>query len=152
MNFMKKHHIVLLLVFILTFFSCSKKSDFDEDSLNVEIIKNRKYIELIPADGVSQTVGIMFYPGGLVEPEAYIPLLVPLTEEGYYVVIIKMPSDLAVFSPQRGVNLMKKKLPEYEKWIIMGHSLGGAMAVRTFKDNSDVFSGLILLASYPAKG
>jgi len=148
---MKKLHIILFLGFVLTLFSCSKNADFEEDSFyNVAVENNKKYIELIPAAISTETVGIMFYPGGLVEPEAYIPLLTPLAAK-YYIIIVKMPSDLAVFSPQRGVNLIEDDLRKMKKWIIMGHSLGGTMAVRALKKNEDVFSGLVLLASYPAK-
>lgn len=129
--------------------SCSKDPDFDDEMLQIEVNDFNKYIELVPETGM-QSEAFMFYPGGLVEPEAYIPLLEPLVLDGYYVVIVKMPSDLAVLAPNRGVNLIEDELPSFDKWIISGHSLGGTMAVRALKDNEGVFSGLILVASYPA--
>ena len=42
-------------------------------------------------------IGIIFYPGGKVDPMAYEPLMKSLAEKGFFCVLIKMPYNLAVF-------------------------------------------------------
>lgn len=98
----------------------------------------------------SQTTGIVFYPGGLVSPAAYIPLLARLASQGYRVVIARMPLDLAVFDSDKALQLMPD-YPYVQHWVLAGHSLGGAMAVEAVKKQPERFAGLILLAAYPAE-
>ena len=43
-------------------------------------------------DELSDT-GLVFYPGGLVEPEAYTPVLREIAEQGVLVIITPMPSE-----------------------------------------------------------
>jgi dienelactone hydrolase len=91
--------------------------------------------------------GIVFYPGGKVDCKAYIPLLNKLRRRGYTVVMSRMPFNLAFFD----INAYKTAFPSLknvDKVYIMGHSLGGVAASKAFS-GSGVFSGLILLGSYP---
>lgn len=95
--------------------------------------------------------GILFYPGALVAPGAYIPLAELLAAETQSVtIIVTMPFDLAVLAPAKALRVMKE-FPEITEWYIGGHSLGGAMAARLTYDNPDTFTGLLLFAAYPAK-
>lgn len=96
------------------------------------------------------TTGLIFYPGGRVDPKAYSPLANELARSGYQVVIVPMPLNLAIFGSYQAAKVMEK-YPEVTEWVIAGHSLGGAMAAHYIHDHPDELSGLILLASYPAK-
>ena len=96
------------------------------------------------------TVGLVFYPGGLVDPAAYVPLMQRLGDGGVLAVIVPMPLDLAVFDIKRADEVIAA-YPNVEHWAIGGHSLGGAMACEYVADHPDVFDGLVLLASYPAE-
>ena len=71
--------------------------------------------------------GIVFYPGGKVQAEAYAPLLRDLAEEGFLCVLVPMPFNLAVFDVN-GADGSQAQFPDIDEWILMGHSLGGAMA------------------------
>jgi dienelactone hydrolase len=99
--------------------------------------------------------GIIFYPGGLVEPEAYVSLLAPLAATGIPVAILRVPGDLAVFAPDRATRVLKADFATRARtWTIAGHSLGGAMAARFVARTADDYPsvrGLILLAAYPAQ-
>ena len=95
------------------------------------------------------TTGIIFYPGGKVDPRAYAPIMRGLTEEGYLTVIVPMPLNLA-FTGINKADEVVKAYPTIETWIISGHSLGGAMAANYVFNNPDKMQGLILYASYPA--
>ncbi len=91
--------------------------------------------------------GMIFYPGGKVECEAYIPLMQGLADEGVLGILVEMPFNLAVFDMNAAEGI-QESYQEIEKWYIGGHSLGGSMAASYLSENSDAFDGLILLGSY----
>ncbi len=93
--------------------------------------------------------GFIYYPGGLVEPEAYAVTAQGLSDAGYLVVIPKMPLNLA-FTGINRADEIRAEFPEIESWAIGGHSLGGAMAAEYAKNNVDNLDSLIMYASYPA--
>jgi dienelactone hydrolase len=94
------------------------------------------------------TTGFIFYPGGHVDAHSYAPLAHAIAEEGYLVVIAKMPFNLAVFNKNAALKIIEAT-PSIENWVIGGHSLGGAMAASLVYDEPELFKGLVLLASYP---
>lgn len=105
-----------------------------------------KFISFTPKN-VEVTKGFIFYPGAKVEPEAYAPLCKKIASEGYEVVIVDMPFNLAIFSYKRGEEVIK----EYDNintWVVGGHSLGGTMAAK-FASENNMIDGVVLLASYP---
>jgi dienelactone hydrolase len=93
--------------------------------------------------------GFIFYPGGLVDPAAYAPLMKHLSEQGSMTVITPMPLDLAVFGVNKAHDVIAA-YPDIKQWIIGGHSLGGSMAAEYVKGNPAAVKGLAFLASYPA--
>ncbi len=99
-------------------------------------------------DGPAENEALIFYPGGKVEETAYAPLLHQIAAGGMDVCLVKMPFHLAVF----GINKAEKVMKEYhyDRWVIGGHSLGGAMAA-SFAASRDDLTGLVLLAAYPTK-
>ena len=97
-----------------------------------------------PAD-----TALVFYPGGLVDPAAYAPLMKQLSDQGIMTVITPMPLDLAVFGINKANDVIAA-YPEIKHWIIGGHSLGGSMAAQYAKDNAGKLAGLAFMASYPA--
>lgn len=93
-------------------------------------------------------VGLILYPGGLVDPRAYAPLARALAEAGYLVVVPPMPLRLAVLAPDTAAEI-QAAFPTVERWVVGGHSLGGAMAARFAAENPDAVDGLVLWAAYP---
>ena len=100
-------------------------------------------------NGEDPEEGVIFYPGGKVETEAYAPLLRRLAEADLLVVIVKMPFHLAVFDADAAEAIMAQE-NGVEDWYLAGHSLGGVMASSFAADQSDEVAGLIFLASYPS--
>lgn len=94
--------------------------------------------------------GFVFYPGGLVDPAAYAPLMQRLSDGGVLAVIVPMPLDLAVFGIHRADDVIAA-YPEVEHWAIGGHSLGGAMASEYVKSHPGVLDGFVLLAAHPGE-
>ena len=92
----------------------------------------------------------IFYPGGKVSYESYAPLMSMLASNNILCIIVKMPYDLAVFSPNKANSIMEQ-YPAIKHWYIGGHSLGGAMAANYAAGHANQLEGLILLAAYSQK-
>ncbi len=111
----------------------------------VSITKHEgKQIAFIPDEPVA---GLIFYPGGKVQYEAYAPLMEKLAENGILCILVHMPGNLAVLDSNAADDIAKA-YPDIDRWYIGGHSLGGAMAASYASKHSDAFAGLILLAAY----
>lgn len=93
--------------------------------------------------------GFIFYPGALVDPAAYAPVMKALAARGVAAFIVPMPLDLAVFGIKKATSVIAA-YPEIKYWAIGGHSLGGAMAAQFVADNPGAVRGIAFLASYPA--
>lgn len=99
--------------------------------------------------GESRSTGLIFYPGGRVDARSYAPPARALAEQGYPVVIVPMPLNLAVLGSGRAADVIAAN-PQVERWAIAGHSLGGAMAATFTHSNPDAVDGLVFWAAYPA--
>ena len=116
------------------------------DGVTVEYVDNT--IVFSPDTGA--TTGFIFYPGGLVETEAYAPLMEKLAENGIECILVEMPYYLAIFDAN-GANGIQDEYPEIDNWYIGGHSLGGAMAGLYAERHSNEYDGIVLLAAYSTK-
>ncbi|HHT7191080.1 TPA: alpha/beta hydrolase [Bacillus cereus] len=94
-------------------------------------------------------IGIIFYQGAKVEVEAYSYLGEALAKDGHFVVMPKLPLNLAIFGINE-VDSVIEKYPEVQKWYVAGHSMGGAMISRYAFQHEEKVNGIIFLGSYPA--
>ena len=120
----------------------------------VEVRQEGRILLVLPpagSGGGATTTGLVFYPGGLVDHRAYVPLAALIARAGHPVAIVRMPLDLAVLGKTRGL-AVAALLPGVGRWAIGGHSLGGAMAADLVHDEPGRFAGLVLLAAYPPDG
>jgi hypothetical protein len=114
------------------------------------IVTTKNWIAFEPVSS-SKNVGFIIYPGGRVDFRSYSPMAHKIAAEGYFVVIVRMPLNLAVF----GVNIANDVIKSYSQissWAIGGHSLGGTMAAQFAHENPSKIKGLVLWAAYPASG
>jgi hypothetical protein len=114
---------------------------------NVSVSQD-EWLVFTPADGKADA-GLIFYPGGKVDPVSYAPAARSIAEAGYQVVIVPMPLNLAFFSPDKADEVIAE-FPEVNRWGIAGHSLGGSMAARFVYEHPGEIGGLALWAAYPA--
>ncbi len=124
-------------------------SDFNKD---LTFVENSSYIGIFPQKTNSSDFqkALIFYPGGLVEFHAYLPLLAKCAQKGIICFLVKMPFDFA-FLDISAAKQFPKHYPEIDQWYMAGHSLGGAMAASYISRHKKEFEGLLLLAAYSTK-
>jgi dienelactone hydrolase len=99
----------------------------------------------------NKNIGLIIYPGGRVDYRSYAPMAHRIAAQGYLVVIVRMPLNLAVFGVNKASDVIKS-YPQISSWVIGGHSLGGTMAAQFAYESLSEVKGLVLWAAYPASG
>ena len=150
----RKSGLNILWVALLTLsVSCSAGPRFATWELGTtsRFTEKNDHFEVTNTACTTTPTGLIFYPGGLVNPAAYIPLAASLAKDCHRVLIAKMPFDLAVLNSGLAQTLQAQYVSQVQQWFIGGHSLGGAMAAKVIKNNENKYQGLVLLAAYPAE-
>jgi pimeloyl-ACP methyl ester carboxylesterase len=112
----------------------------------VEVITDR-WLIFRPVNQEPRT-GLILYPGGRVDSRSYAPAARAIAAEGYLVIIVPMPLNLAVFGADKASEVIAA-FPRTDHWGVGGHSLGGAMAARFAHGHPSEVEGLVLWAAYP---
>lgn len=141
----------VLVVALLGFYAWTRMARyaaFPEAVARAEVVRSEEGWYVFEPEG-EPIAGVVFYPGGLVDPAAYSPLMQRLSDAGVLAVIVPMPLDLAVLGIQRADRVIAA-YSDVDTWVISGHSLGGAMAAEFVKGSPGVVDGVAFLAAYPA--
>ena len=112
-------------------------------------VSQEPWLTFSPVPGLPET-GLIFYPGGRINPQGYSLLMREIAAEGYLVIVPEMPFNMAVFNP----NIADEIIENYSQinhWIIAGHSVGGTMAAQYTNKHRGLIDGLMIWASYPAE-
>lgn len=146
--------LVLLAVFIGFGIYVNDYYHADEDALQalesdvqITVCESEDGMISFEPQGMEAETGLIFYPGGKVQYEAYASLMRACAQQGILCVLVKMPFNLAVLDVNAADGI-QQQYPDIERWYIGGHSLGGSMAASYLGKHSDEYEGLILLASY----
>ena len=111
-------------------------------------IRDEDNLVFRPAHGPAPRTGVIFYGGANADIRGYTTVLRRLAEEGFLVVAVRMPLNMAVFAPERALSVMEA-YPETQRWVMLGHSMGGAIAGQFAGHHADTVAGLIIWDSYP---
>ena len=106
-------------------------------------------VAFAPSDELSPAVGLVFYPGAKVQPEAYAPLMRRIAEQGVTCVIVRPPFNLAILDAD-AAHAAIGQFPDIRTWMIAGHSMGGVAAADYASRHGDDIAGIAFLASYPS--
>ncbi|MBB6675552.1 alpha/beta hydrolase [Cohnella nanjingensis] len=93
---------------------------------------------------------VILYPGASVASEAYAPLAHRLAAAGHRTYIVRMPFNLAVLAANRADEILAGG-ELGERFVIGGHSLGGAMAAWYAAEHAQSLDGVFLLGAYADK-
>lgn len=103
-------------------------------------------VEILPQSGDAD-IGIVFYVGAQITPDAYIPLLARIAERGYACFVPNLTFNMAALEPKAADAIISGH-PEIKSWILAGHSMGGLTASGYAEDRRELVDGLILVAAY----
>jgi hypothetical protein len=144
----------ILIITVLSLFLWSKTGTYPARDIAVSVMQSTDRVSVTQEKNIVFTpseqteTGLIFYPGGLVDPAAYAPVLHKLAEEGLLVIITPMPLNLAIFNTGTA-NAVIEAYPQISTWILAGHSLGGASAGIFAGNNPAAIEALAFWDSYP---
>lgn len=97
-------------------------------------------------------IGLLFFHGGGVEPDAYAPLMRAVSEHGFIAVIVKLPYRFAPFESHRreAIDRARRIFAQTEgvdKWVVAGHSKGGKIATELVHDDRSSVDALVLIGT-----
>lgn len=100
----------------------------------------------------SHSTGLLFFPGALVDPEAYAPFLRSIAEKGYPVVLVKLPlrgfsTEAAAVEAEVRARRALGEQAEVKRWIAGGHSKGGLFACRVALALPESVERLVLIGT-----
>jgi pimeloyl-ACP methyl ester carboxylesterase len=96
--------------------------------------------------------GLLFFPGALVDPRAYAPLLHRVAASGHPAILVRLPRRGALGGADgseilhRGV-AATLAVPAVNAWVVAGHSRGGEVAARLAREAPPLFGGLVLIGT-----
>lgn len=111
---------------------------------SISVKNNDDYFLFEPKQNFDKV--LIFYPGAMVDPKAYVPLCRKISENGIKVYLIKMPWRLA----SRGYEIPKQLdlfADKTKTYILAGHSQGAKMAAQFVKENLGLIDKLILIGT-----
>ena len=117
----------------------------DADGIEVRELPSGD-VAFIPHDPES---GLVFYPGGKVQAEAYAPLMRRCAESGILCILVRPPLNLAFFDADAASDAFEQ-FPDIDTWVVGGHSLGGVVASDFVSRHGNGVAAIVLLASYPS--
>jgi hypothetical protein len=123
-------------------------------SQDVTVVDRESALELLPVRR-DERAGLIFICGSGIHAYAYVPLLRPIADAGHPVFIVKLPyrfAPLPVHKDQaveRARNLVAAHRA-ITRWVIAGHSLGGAVAARVARlDHTQRLAFVLIGTTHP---
>lgn len=100
----------------------------------------------------SRGTGLLFFPGALVDPRAYAPMLSSVASAGYPALLMQVPRRGAMggavgAEPLNRAAAATSALPDVERWVIAGHSRGAEIAARFARTSAPSIAGLVMIGT-----
>lgn len=112
-------------------------------SERIEVQEDIEKISFISAIDSIETE-VIFFQGGLVDPEAYAPLCRGIAEAGFSCHIVKMDWRMPAWGYEQIKNIFDLDAGNF---VLAGHSQGGKVAAQFVYENTGLMKGLILLGT-----
>ena len=122
-----------------------------QSSPTVSVVDGETMLEFMPTPSGAQSA-LVFICGSGVSAHAYAPLLRPIAEAGNPVFVVKLPFRFAPLDAHKEAAVERARSviashPEISRWIVSGHSLGGALACRVVKSDPKAWSAMVLIGT-----
>jgi len=146
--------LILLIITVSGLFIWSAVSTYPAGEIALAALESSTTVSVVHDNWIvfspeaKSDIGVIFYPGGLVAPEAYSPVLRHLADQGVLVIITPMPLNLAIFNTNKA-DAVIQAYPQISNWVLAGHSLGGAAAAIYAENNSTNIDGIAFWDSFP---
>jgi len=106
----------------------------------------------MPVGAAPARAGVVFVPGGMVDPDAYLPLVRAVADAGWPVAIAELPwrmafSDAATDDVWQRVQAVRASWGRDRPIALGGHSRGAAMSARFAADHASELAGLFLIGT-----
>ncbi|MBC3764794.1 alpha/beta hydrolase [Neptunicella marina] len=149
---------ILWAVVSVTYLANSVRTQGVSDTLlastdRVDVINTNNQLFFMP--GQTQSSALIFICGSGITPEAYAPLLHPVAELGYPVFIVGLPWRFAPLDSHKQqalkyLDTILKHHTDISRWVIAGHSLGGALTAQfAAKPHSENLSYVLIGTTHP---
>ncbi len=95
---------------------------------------------------------LVFIPGASVEPTAYAPLAHEVAQRGYKSYVLKLPPPSGSLDAHKASGVARAKAVitadrAVPRWLVAGHSLGGAIAAQFVREHPDMVAGYVLIGT-----
>ena len=124
-----------------------------ESTSTVAVSDHDGYWTFQPKQAAS--VGLLFFPGALVDPVAYAPLAQAVAGRGYTVLLVRVPRRGA-FGGAESDELSLRYLRAMReaaqaggpgRWVVAGHSRGGVISANLLRTLPEGMAGLVLMGT-----
>jgi len=117
----------------------------------VRVIDSGALMQFVPAQH-ARGAGLIFLPGGMIDPDAYAPFLRAVAESGYTAVLIRMPWRTALTEAARKtlwsrIDGVSRNAQPGRRWVLGGHSRGAALAATYAWEHGAQLAGLVLIGT-----
>jgi hypothetical protein len=144
--------LVVFPVWMLVAFRATShaRSALSPDAL-VSVVRGSHHWTFEPK-AASSGAGVVFFPGAVVDPVAYAPLLRDVASAGHPAILVEVPrrgalggaDDPVVFDRARTA---MRSLRDAHGWVVAGHSRGGLIAATFVRGEPSAFAGLVLIGT-----
>lgn len=119
----------------------------------LQVVQSNHLIGILPADPKKTgSGGLLFFPGALVDPLAYAPLIRAVADAGFDAFILKLPrrgafggaDDPGLYARADSVIQQSGRIGS---WVIAGHSRGAVVASTMAARQQSEVAGLILIGT-----
>ena len=116
----------------------------------VTVTDDGEAIHFEPRSG-KRANGVIFLPGGMVDPLAYTPLCKALASAGHPVYLVRLPMRIA-FTEAQVDGLFSRVTAlitahRETRWFLSGHSRGAMLSTRYARESQTAIDGLVLIAT-----
>jgi pimeloyl-ACP methyl ester carboxylesterase len=117
----------------------------------VSVSKGEHHWLFQPRESPART-GLLFFPGAMVDPIAYAPMLLAVAEEGYPALLVQLPRR-GILGGAEGAEPLNRaatamvRAPLVVRWVVAGHSRGVEIAARLAATRAPSIAGLVLIGS-----